>query len=68
MKVVVASLPAAFAGIVIDKVLEKLSAMVSEKLEGFAKRDFRYGVPAMIIVCHRKDCTVGPPLFFTFFF
>lgn len=42
-----------------QEILEKLSAMVSEKLDGFATRDFRYGTPAMIIVCHRKDCTVA---------
>lgn len=40
-------------------VLSKLTALVSEKQEAFANHDFRYAAPALVIVCHRKDCTVA---------
>lgn len=42
-----------------QEILEKLTALVSQKADGFADRDFRYAAPAMVIVCHRKDCTVA---------
>lgn len=40
-------------------VLAKLTAIVSSKEAFFANHDFRYEAPAMVIVCHRKDCTVA---------
>lgn len=36
--------------------LAHLTKLVSDKLEPFAQRDFRYAAPAMIVVCSRKDC------------
>lgn len=42
-----------------QKVLAKLTALVSAKVEAFATHDFRYGAPAMVIVCNRKSNTVA---------
>lgn len=39
--------------------LAKLTALVSSKLEAFAQHDFRYAAPVLVLVCHRKDCTVA---------
>lgn len=36
--------------------LGRLTALVSEKLESFADKDFRYAAPALVVVCNRKDC------------
>lgn len=42
-----------------QKLLQKLTALVSEKMEPFANRDFRYGAPVLVLACHRKDCKVS---------
>lgn len=39
--------------------LAKLTALVSNKLEAFAEKDFRYAAPALVLVCNRKDCGVA---------
>ena len=37
------------------QVLSALSALVSQKLPGFAQRDCRYAAPALVVVANRKD-------------
>ena len=39
-----------------QSLLTALTALVSEKIADLAQRDFRYGAPALIVVCSRKDC------------
>ena len=37
------------------QILTRISALVSEKLPGFAQRDCRYAAPALVVVANRKD-------------
>ena len=37
------------------QVLAGISALVSEKLPGFAQRDCRYAAPALVVVANRKE-------------
>lgn len=42
-----------------QSLLQKLTELVSAKIDDFAQFDFRYRAPAMVVVCHRKEVTVA---------
>ena len=42
-----------------QKLLSQLSDLVSRRLEPFARRDFRYAAPVMVVLCHQKSVTVA---------